>query len=49
MKRGFLFLFVVTLMLTNVGPLAACGESWTTASPEELVATCGQRTSIGEH
>lgn len=28
MKRGLLFLFVVTLMLTNVGPLAACGDKF---------------------
>lgn len=28
MKRGLLVLFVVTLMLTNVGPLAACGDKF---------------------
>ena len=28
MKRGLLVLFVVTLMLTKVGPLAACGDKF---------------------
>ena len=28
MKRGLLVLFVVTLMLANVGPLAACGDKF---------------------
>lgn len=28
MKRGLLFLFVAALVMTNVGPLAACGDKF---------------------
>jgi hypothetical protein len=28
MRRGLLFVFVVTLMLANAGPLAACGDKF---------------------